>query len=134
MALTNFAGLTSQQKLVWSREIWQAARDLSFINKFVGGPDAVIQRITELTKTEKGEQVIMFLLADLVDDGVVGDSEREGNEEEMKSYNQTISIDLLSHGVRQKGKLAEQKTVVGFRENARDRLAYWLNDTRPLAA
>lgn len=28
--------------------------------------------------------------------------------------------------VRQKGKLAEQKTVIKFRENARDRLAYWL--------
>ena len=52
--------------------------------------------------------------------------EREGNEEEMKTYNDKITIDLISHGVRQKGKLAEQKTVVNFRENAKDRLAYWL--------
>lgn len=44
----------------------------------------------------------------------------------MKSYNDTITIDLISHGVREKGKLAEQKTVIRFRENARDRLAYWL--------
>ena len=28
--------------------------------------------------------------------------------------------------VRQKGKLSEQKTVVTFRENAKERLAYWL--------
>ena len=68
----------------------------------------------------------MHLLADLVDDGIVGDNEREGNEEEMMTYTDTISIDLISHGVRQKGKLAEQKTVVKFREHARDRLAYWL--------
>ena len=68
----------------------------------------------------------MHLLADLVDDGIVGDDEREGNEEEMKSYNDKITIDLISHGVRQKGKLAEQKTVIAFRENARDRLSYWL--------
>lgn len=126
MALTNFAALTADQKLVWSRELWKQARDMTFINKFVGGTDSVIQRITELTKTEKGEQVIMHLLADLVEDGVVGDNEREGNEEEMKTYNDKIGIDLISHGVRQKGKLAEQKTVVSFRENARDRLAYWL--------
>lgn len=100
---------------------------MSFINKFTGtGENNVIQRITELTRTEKGEQVIMHLLADLVDDGVVGDNEREGNEEEMMTYTDTISIDLISHGVRQKGKLAEQKTVVSFREHARDRLAYWL--------
>lgn len=51
---------------------------MTFINKFTGGTDSVIQRITELTKTEKGEKVIMHLLADLVEDGVSGDNEREG--------------------------------------------------------
>ncbi len=129
MALTNFAALTADQKLVWSRDVWKDARDMSFFNKFVGtGQNSVIQRITELTKTEKGEEVIMHLLADLVDDGIVGDNEREGNEEEMMTYNDKIGIDLISHGVRQKGKLAEQKTVVSFREHARDRLAYWLSN------
>lgn len=79
MALTNFAALTPEQKLVWSRQVWKEARDMTFINKFMGtGMDNVIQRVTELTKTEKGEQVIMHLLADLVEDGVVGDNEREG--------------------------------------------------------
>lgn len=126
MALTNFASLTAEQKMVWSKDLWKAARDMSFINKFIGGSDSVIQRITELTKTEKGEKVIMHLLADLVEDGVTGDNERENNEEEMKTYNDQITIDLISHGVRQKGKLAEQKTVVTFRENAKERLAYWL--------
>jgi len=57
MALTNFAALTADQKLVWSRDLWKQARDMAFISKFTGGADAVIQRITELTKTEKGEQV-----------------------------------------------------------------------------
>jgi N4-gp56 family major capsid protein len=127
MALTNFAALTSQQKLVWSRDVWSAARDQMFIKKFIGtGDGSMIQRITELTKTEKGEQVIMHLVADLVDDGVIGDNEREGNEEAMQSYSQIINIDLISHGVRNKGKLAEQKTVIKFREMGRDRLAYWL--------
>lgn len=127
MALTNFAALTADQKMVWSRDLWKAARDMMFINKFVGtDQNSIIQRITELTKTEKGEKVIMFLLADLVGDGIVGDNEREGNEEAMQSYDDTITIDLISHGVRQKGKLANQKTVINFRENARDRLAYWL--------
>lgn len=57
MSLTNFAALTADQKLVWSKDLWKQARDLAFINKFTGSSDAVIQRITELTKTEKGEQV-----------------------------------------------------------------------------
>lgn len=129
MAQTNFAALTPVQKLVWARDVWSAARDLMFIKKFVGdGDGAMVQRITELTKDEKGERCIMHLVADLVDDGVVGDSEREGNEEEMKSYNQTIEIDLLSHGVKNKGKMAEQKTVIEFRKTGKNRLAYWLGN------
>ena len=127
MSLTNFAALTSAQKVVWSRDVWQAARDQMFIKKFTGsGDNSVIQRITELTKTEKGEQVLMHLVADLVDDGVIGDNEREGNEEAMQSYSQTLNIDLISHGVRNKGKLSDQKSVIKFREMGKDRLAYWL--------
>ena len=127
MALTNFAALTSEQKIVWSRDVWKAVREQMFIGKFLGSDEgSVIQRITELTKTEKGEKVLMHLLADLVDDGVIGDNEREGQEEEMLTYTDDITIDMISHGVRQKGKLAEQKTVVRFREHARDSLAYWL--------
>lgn len=127
MSATNFAALAPKQKVVWSRDVWKAARDQMFINKFMGtGEGAMIQRITELTKTEKGEQVLMQLVADLTDDGVVGDNEREGNEEAMQAYSQIVNIDLISHGVKNKGKLADQKTVIRFRETGRDRLAYWL--------
>ena len=127
MSMTNFAALTPQQKLVWSRDVWKAARDQMFIKKFTGTSDSsMIQRVTELTKTEKGEQCIIHLVADLVGDGVIGDNEREGNEEAMQSYSQIITIDQLSHSVRNKGKLAEQKTVIKFRETGKDRLAYWL--------
>lgn len=127
MAVTNFAALTPTQKIVWSRDVWSAARDLMFVKRFIGtGQDSMIQRITELTKTEKGEKVLMQLVADLVEDGVIGDNQREGNEEAMQSYWQEIQIDLMSHQVRNKGKLAEQKTVIKFREQGRDKLAYWL--------
>jgi len=106
MAQTNFAALTDEQKTMWSRDLWEAARDAMFIDKFTGtGSDSVIQRITELTKTEKGEKVLMHLVADLVEDGVVGDNEREGVEEALQSYNDEVTIDLISHGVRNKGEV-----------------------------
>lgn len=124
---TNFASLTPKQKLVWSRDVWQAARDQMFIKNFIAqGTNSVIQRITDLTKTEKGERCIMHLVADLVEDGQIGDNEREGNEEAMQSYSQEIGIDLLTHSVRNKGKMAEQKTVINFREMGKDKLSFWL--------
>ena len=133
MAVTNFAGLNSKQKIVGSRDVWSAARDQMFVKKFLGtGPGAMIQRITELTKTEKGEKVLMQLVADLVDDGVIGDDEREGNEEAMQSYAQTLNIDLITHSVRNKGKMSDQKTVIKFREMGKDR-EQRINDTAPKA-
>jgi N4-gp56 family major capsid protein len=44
----------------------------------------------------------------------------------MQSFHQIIQIDQIAHSVRNKGELAEQKSVVRFREHAKDRLAYWL--------
>lgn len=127
MAATNFAGLNSKQKIVWARETWSAARDMMFTKRFLGkGQNSMIQRITDLTKDERGERVLMQLVADLVGDGVIGDNQREGNEEQLMNYEQEITIDLISHQVRNKGKLADQKTVIRFREHARDKLAYWL--------
>jgi len=127
MALTNFAALTALQKTVWSRDLWQNARDQMFIKRFTGtGDNSLIQRITDLTKTERGEKVLMHLVADLTTDGVVGDNPREGNEEAMQSYSLDLQIDLISQQVRNKGKMADQKTIVNFREQARDKLAYWL--------
>lgn len=129
MALTNFAALTTEQKTVWSKDMWKAARDYQFLNKFTGsGPTAMVQRITELKKTEKGARAVLTLVADLEGDGVAGDRTLEGNEEAMSSSDQVIQIDQLRHAVRHEGRMADQKSVVTFRSNAKDTLAYWLAD------
>lgn len=129
MALTNFAALTTEQKTVWSKDLWKNARNLAFINKFMGkGPNAMIQHVTELKKTEKGARAVLTLLADLQGDGVAGDRTLEGNEEAMQTFDQVIQIDQIRHANRHEGRMADQKSVVEFRENSRDLLAYWLAD------
>jgi N4-gp56 family major capsid protein len=129
MALTNFAALTTEQKTVWSMDLWKQARNMSFVNKFLGkGANSLVQHITELKKTEKGARAVITLLADLTGDGVAGDRTLEGNEEAMQSFDQVIRIDQLRHANRHEGRMADQKSVVEFRGNSRDVLAYWLAD------
>lgn len=129
MSYTNFSQLTSEQKTTWSMDLWRQARNMSFVNKFLGkDANSMIQHITELKKSEKGARAVITLLADLEGDGVAGDRTLEGNEEAMKSYDQVIRIDQLRHANRHEGKMADQKSVVTFRENSRDVLAYWLSD------
>jgi len=129
MALTNFAALTSEQLTAWSRDFWKVARNASFINQFAGsGSNAMVQRVTELTKSEKGTRAVLTLLADMTGDGITGDNTLEGNEEALRSYDITIELDQLRFANRIAGRLADQKSVVNFRETSRDMLAYAMAD------
>lgn len=129
MALTNFAALTSEQKTVWSRDFWHAARNASFINQFAGtGSNAMVQSVNDLTKSEKGARAVLTLLADLSGDGVVGDYTLEGNEEALSSSDIVVRIDQMRNANRLAGRLADQKSIVNFREASRDSLSYWMAD------
>ena len=126
MALTNFAALTEEQLTAWERTVHKQARNRSFIMSFSGQMDALCHRVTELTESEKGARAVMTLVADAEGDGVAGDNTLEGNEEALRSYDQVIQIDQLRHAHRSKGRMAEQRSVVKFRKEAKDVLAYWL--------
>ena len=129
MVNTNFAALTSEQLTIWSRDFWRVARNMSFINQFAGsGPNAMVQKISELTQSEKGARAVITLLADMTGDGIVGDNTLEGNEESLRAYDIVVQLDQLRFANRLAGRLADQKSVVNFREHSRDALAYAMAD------
>lgn len=129
MALTNFTLLTNEQKTIWKKDLWRNARNMSFVNTFLGtGPMSLVSHITELKKSEKGARAVITLLADLVGDGIAGDRTLEGNEEAQVTFDQVIRIDQLRNASRHEGRMADQKSIVEFRNNSRDNLAYWLAD------
>ena len=129
MANTNFGLLTAEQKTIWSMDLWKQARNYSFASKFLGkGSNAMIQHIDELTKSEKGARAVITLVADMEGDGIAGDRTLKGNEEILKSYDQVIQIDQLRNANHNEGRMSEQKSIVNFREQSKDKLAYWLAD------
>jgi N4-gp56 family major capsid protein len=129
MSFTNFARLTTEELTIWSMDLWKQARNKSFLNRFAGkSTNSMVHHIDELTKTDKGARAVLTLLADLEGDGIAGDRTLEGNEEAMKSYDQVIRIDQLRHANRHEGRMADQKSVLTFRNNSKDVLAYWLAD------
>lgn len=135
MAFTAFGTLSAAQKRVWANEVNVGGRDQNFwmSNGFIGrntnDTTRPIQRITDLTATERGKVAVMQLVADLRSDGTVGDNELTGNEESMVNDAIEIRIDQLRHGVRSKGRMSEQETVLRFRALSKDKLAFWLADT-----
>lgn len=128
---TDFGALTIAQKKVWSSKLWMQFRNESFwhSNGFVGtNCNTPIHRVDDLTTTTRGLECVMQLVNDLEGDGVAGDNDLTGNEEQMVNDAQVISIDLLANAVKSKGQMSEQATVIRFREQAKDKLAFWLPD------
>lgn len=127
--LTNFSALDADKKIVWSRDTWMQAREKSFCSKFMGTSDnSMIHRITELTKSERGDNAVVTLVPDMEGDGVVGDNTLTGNETALKAHQDKVGIDQLRNAIGNTGKLNDQKSVVNFREKVKDNLSYWLAD------
>lgn len=132
--LTDFGALSEGRKKVWAVSVWKHGRDESwwFRNGMVGN-DAMntnrpVQRITELTRTGRGDICIMQLVADLMGDGVVGDNVLDNNEEAMVNDTLELKIDMLRMGVKSQGEMSEQANVLQFRTTARDKLAFRLSE------
>lgn len=134
MAETDFGALSAARKKLWAAQTWKEGRDQSFwfSNGFVGSGDSdmnkPIHRIKELTKTERGDTVVMQLVADLQDDGTAGDNKLSGREEALVNDAQEIKVDQLRHGTKSKGEMSEQRTVIRFRAESRGKLSFWIAD------
>lgn len=129
MAATNFAALTTEEKTAWAMDFWEQERNQSFLTRFLGSDaNSMVQRVTELKASEKGARAVITLIPDLTGDGIAGDRTLRGNEEAMSSDDQVIQIDQLRHANINEGRIAEQKSIVTFREQSRDKLAYWMAD------
>lgn len=129
MAASSFASQQQTEKVVWARLTWKAHREKQILKNIISvGDNTPIHKVVELTPTEKGDKCIFQLVNDLQEDGGVGDGEREGYEEALEAGEQEIVIDLINHGVRNKGKMDDQRGVLNVRDFARERLSHWLAD------
>lgn len=129
LGATNFAKMTDEDYTKWSMSFWKHQREYSFLTRFLGGtPNDCIQRITEFRNSEKGARCVITLIHDALGDGVAGDRTLEGNEEQLRSDDEVVRIDQLRHANALEGRVADQKSIVNFRRESRDILAYWMAD------
>ncbi len=126
MAVTDFGAQKPTSQRAWAQDTIRVFRDESFWMDFMGnGDNSVIQVANEMKKVRGADRAIFTLIPDLVSTGVVGDGTIRGNEESMTSQTQEVQIDMLRNAVINKGKMDDQRTVVDFRQHARDALGFW---------
>lgn len=123
---TNFGAMQPEQRKNWSMTIWKEVRNKSFLTKFLGSnPNSMVQRITELNASFKGgNRAVMTLLTNATYTGAVGDNELLGKEDTMTTSHLEIGYDQRRIAHANTGRMADQKSIIDFRKEAKDQLAY----------
>lgn len=115
-----------EQKRAWVKESIRTFREQFFFQKMMGASDnSIIQLVTELKRTDKGDRAMIGLVQDLEGSGVVGDNDMDGRYSALESSWIEIHTDQLRKGVKSKGRVDDQRSVFDFRKEAKDKLAYW---------
>lgn len=110
---------------IWRKELYADVMDNLYFTQsgLMGeGPNNIIQILPDLKK-QPGDTITVGLTAKLTGSGVTGDSELEGNEEQITPYSESVSIDQWRNAVRLRGKLDEKKNGYNMRMDAKDKLS-----------
>jgi N4-gp56 family major capsid protein len=121
----NTATIAGNQAQLWYKDLFADVPTILFFDKFMGeGPNNPIQIVRDLKKGP-GDKITFPLTTKLSGDGIVGDAEAEGNEEEILSFSFSMYIDQLREPVRLKGKMDERKAAYNLRTDAKEKLKIW---------
>lgn len=96
--------------------------------KFMGSDSNALIHVKSDLNKGAGDRLTFGIRQQLAGAGVSGDNTLEGNEEQLITYTQNLTINQLRHAVRSVGKMSEQRVPFSVRAEARDGLADWWAD------
>lgn len=113
---------------LWAKKLFYETIAQTYFGQYMGSTtDAMVYVRDELRK-EAGDKVTYGLRAKLSGRGITGDGMREGEEEPMSFFSDSILIDQLSNQVRSEGKMSEQRQVFNFQTEAKNALRDWWSE------
>lgn len=112
----------------WARDLHKIILPAVEFNYLVGsGTDAMVQSRTELGKGE-GDTITFGIRLPLTGEGVVGNDTVEGNEEELRFKDFSMTIEELNHAVDTGGRMEEQRVPYDLMSEGKAALADWWSD------
>lgn len=115
---------------MWRKSLFaDVAKDSYIQSRFVGkSKESIIQRIEDFEADPRGSKgaVVNFGISiKLSGTGIEGDSELEGNEEAITTYDEDLTVNQLRHAVRLTGNMDELKAAYDMRSDAKEQLKTW---------
>ncbi len=110
----------------WAKKLFYEAGKEIYFSKFTGdGAEYMIHHKHELDG-QAGKDVTVGLLMNPSGAGVSNDDQLEGNEEQLKTYSQTVTLAEKRNAFRNTGNFDDKKVLFNFRNEALSSLKLWL--------
>lgn len=124
---TEYTTASAERVQLWAKKIWLEMPREIFWGKFMKEND--MNAPIEVKRDLEGNpgDVLTFYLANKLDgQGVSGDDTLEGQEEQLVTNTDTVTLDQRRNAVRLKGQLSEKRTAFDQRSVAKSQLKTWL--------
>lgn len=138
MAIGNTVTVSALRRQLWAKSLFASVSKELYLEKFIDrvgvteiglrsetSPEGIVQEITDLA-AQKGNQITFGLATNASGNGVDGDGELEGQEEQQSTYSQALTINQKRNAHRLTGEMDEKKAAYNMRKSARLSLKIWL--------
>jgi N4-gp56 family major capsid protein len=130
MSVKGFAVNDPLSNKLWAKRLNVEALKPTYFGKFMGeGSSNMIQRKVEFEKGA-GDQLTIGLRVQLKGDGTTSGGTLQGNEEDLSTFSDMLTINELAHAVRVRNKntIDAQRVPFNLRSESKDGLQDWYSD------
>jgi N4-gp56 family major capsid protein len=125
MAKTSIETGDNLTKKVWEEKVFRESQKMAYFNRFMGeSMDSIVCVKKQLTKS-RGDNITFGLIKRLTGAGVTGTQILEGNEERLNWADDSVTLELYRHGIRDRGKLDRQRAMFEISKESEQRLKVW---------
>src|SRR5258708_6987546 len=130
MSATTYGVNDTLSNKLWAKKLNAETLKETYFGKFMGtGSDNMIHLKNE-TSTAAGDAVTFGLRMQLAGDGVTEAQTLAGNEEQLSTYSDKVTVNELAHAVRVKNKntIDAQRVPFNLRDEAKMGLKDWFSN------
>ena len=125
MAKYGLATSDANVKKLYDENLFRDVIKEPFFSKLMSDDGTGIVHVKEDLSGKKGDQLYYPLRMRLAGAGVSGNQKLEGNEEALRDYQDSVSLERYRHGVRDDGDLTRQRAVYDVDEEAELAIRDW---------
>lgn len=128
MAKTTFSTSNNLTKKLWEEKLFRDAVKESYFANFMGRTSSAVCQTNEALTKSQGDKVTFGIRMRLAGAGVTSGQALEGNEENLTTYDFSVSLEEYAHAVRDAGPLDRQRAMFSIDEESEMALKDWMTE------